>query len=161
MMKKLLLILSALVPVLAGCVVNFTLRFPVIGPLLFQVVPFLTTVFWVFLGWQYARARWKALPAVLTANSLGIVSLAVYLWQFLSSTDETRNLALAGASQMFSAATPSWLLGRFAILFESQPNYVGRSAMLALQVLALAYMVLIFVCGYTAEKVIHKTSSFG
>ena len=107
-----------------------------IGPLLFLLLPLLTPAFWAFLGWQYARSGWKALPAVLTANSLGILSLAVYLWQFFGHTVEARNLALAGASQMFSASTPTWFLGRFAILFESLPNYVGRAAMMGLQVLA-------------------------
>lgn len=159
-MKKSLLVPAALVPVLVGIMVNYTLAIPVIGSLLFTLLPMLTTVFWVFLGWQYARAGWKVLPAALTANSLGILSLAVYLWQFFGFTDETRNLALAGASQMFSAATPSWLLGRIAILFESQPNYVGRAAMMGLQVLALVYMLLIFIGGYAAEKVVHKTSLF-
>lgn len=105
-MKKVLLVLAAFVPVLVGVVVNYTLAIPLIGSALFMLLPLLTTAFWVFLGWQYARTEWKALPAVLTANSLGILSLAVYLWQFFGYTDEARNLALAGASQMFSAAPP-------------------------------------------------------
>lgn len=159
-MKKVLLVLAAFVPVLVGVVVNYTLAIPLIGPLLFTLLPLLTTAFWAFLGWQYARSGWKALPAVLTTNSLGILSLAVYLWQFFGYTDEARNLALAGASQMFSAATPTWFLGRFAILFESQPNYAGRAAMMGLQVLALVYMILVFVCGFAAEKVVHKTELF-
>ena len=159
-MKKVLLVLAAFVPVLVGVVVNYTLAIPLIGPLLFTLLPLLTTAFWAFLGWQYARSGWKALPAVLTANSLGILSLAVYLWQFFGHTDEARNLALAGAPQMFSASTPTWFLGRFAILFESLPNYVGRAAMMGLQVLALVYMILVFVCGFATEKVVHKTDLF-
>lgn len=94
------------------------------------------------------------------SHSLGILSLIVYLWQFFGYTDENRNLALAGASQMFSAATPTWFLGRFAILFESQPNYVGRAAMMGLQIVALVYMLLVFLCGFAAEKVVHKTNLF-
>lgn len=160
MMKKTLLVPAALVPVLVGIVVNYTLAIPLIGSALFTLLPLLTTAFWVFLGWQYARTGWKALPAVLTANSLGILSLAVYLWQFFGYTDENRNLALAGASQMFSAATPTWFLGRFAILFESQPNYVGRAAMMGLQIVALVYMLLVFLCGFAAEKVVRKTNLF-
>ena len=84
----------------------------------------------------------------------------MYLRQFFGCTDETRNLALAGASQMFSAATATWFLGRFAILFESQPNHVGRAAMLGLQIVAPVYMLLIFIGGFATEKVVHKTNLF-
>lgn len=151
-MKKLLLPLSALVPVLVGYLVNHTLALGGVGTAIFMTAPLLTTAFWAFLGWQYAQAGWRLFPAVLTANSLGILSLGVYLWQFLARTDETRDLMLAGASQMFCAATPTWLLARIAILFESQPNFVGRASMTALQVVGLLYMIAVFACGYAAKR---------
>lgn len=63
-------------------------------------------------------------------------------------TDETMNLALAAASQMFSNSAPIYLLARFAILFESQPNYIGRASMVALNVISVMYMIVIFVLGF-------------
>ena len=150
-MKKSALVLSALVPVIVGYLVNVLIMVPVIGMAGFYLLPPLTTVFWFYLGKQYAR-RWKTVPAVLIAHAVGICSLLIYLWQFLLETDQTRNMALAGFSQMFSASTPLYLFGGVARLVESQPNYAGKSTMVALQVIALVYMVIVFSIGVYLEK---------
>jgi len=98
---------------------------------MFYALPLLTTVFWFYFGRQYARSTWKTVPAILIGNATGILSLLVYLWQFLLKTDETRKLALAAASQMFSASVPTYLLGRLAILFETKQNFIGRASLVA------------------------------
>ena len=150
-MKKSVLILLSLVPVVVGWVVNILIMVPVIGMGGFYLLPLLTTVFWFFLGKRYAR-KWKAVPAVLIARTVGICSLLIYLWQFLLETDVTRSMTLAGFSQMFSASTPLYLIGRIAVLFESQPNYAGRASMVALQVIGLVYMIIVFSVGMYLEK---------
>ena len=76
----------------------------------------------------------------------------IYLWQFLIQTDETRRMFLAGWSQMFSASVPLYLLGGIARLFETRPNYVGSASVVALQVLALVYMMIVFVVGFLHKK---------
>ena len=53
---------------------------------------------------------------------------------------------------MFSASVPLYLLGGIARLFESQPDYIGRASMVALQVLALVYMMIVFVVGFLHKK---------
>jgi len=151
-MKKSVLILLTFVPIIVGYIVNFTIRIPVIGMVIFYVLPLLTTVFWFYLGRQYARSTWKTVPAILVGNATGVISLLNYLWQFLLKTDETRNLTLSGASQMFSASAPTYLLGRFAILFEEQPNYTGRASMVALQVISVVYMIVVFCIAVFWEK---------
>lgn len=90
--------------------------------------------------------------AVLIAHAVGFCSLLVTLWQFLLETDETRNMTLAVFSQMFSVSTPLYLFGGIARLFESQPNYAGRASMVALQVIALIYMMIVFCIGIYLEK---------
>lgn len=125
---------------------------PVIGMTAFYLLPLLTTVFWFWLGSQYAHSSWKAIPAILIGNATGIVSILVYIWQFLFETDETRNIALAVASQMFTASTPMYLFGRFAILFESQPNYAGRTAMVAMHVISVIYMLAVFSAAVVRER---------
>ncbi len=150
-MKKSVLILLTLVPVIVGYLVNVLIMVPVIGMVGFYLLPLLTTGFWFYLGKQYAR-RWKPVPAVLIAHTVGICSLLVYLWQFLLETDETRSLTLAGFSQMFSASTPLYLFGGIARLVESQPNYAGRATMVAMQVIALVYMTIVFCIGIYWEK---------
>ena len=61
-------------------------------------------------------------------------------------------MGLAVASQMFSAAVPTYLFGRLIILFEPQPGYIGRVSMITIQVIAVVYMIAVFVCGYIWEK---------
>lgn len=151
-MKKSVLILLTFIPIIVGYIVNFTIRIPVIGMMIFYALPLLTTLFWFYLGRQYARSLWKTVPAILIGNATGVVSLLVYLWQFLLETDETRNLTLAGASQMFSASAPTYLLARLAIFFEEQPNYTGRTAMVALQVVSVVYMIMVFCMAVFWEK---------
>ncbi|MBQ3535036.1 MAG: hypothetical protein IJA56_07760 [Clostridia bacterium] len=150
-MKKSVLISLSLVPVVVGWFVNILILVPVIGMAGFYLLPLLTTVFWFSLGKQYAR-KWNAVPAVLIAHAVGILSLLIYLWQFLFETDTTRNLSFAAFSQMFSASTPLYLFGRIAMLFESQPNYAGRASMVAMQVIGLVYMVIVFSVGVYLEK---------
>ncbi|PWM22487.1 MAG: hypothetical protein DBX44_07040 [Oscillospiraceae bacterium] len=150
-MKKSVLFLLALVPVAVGYLVNILILVPVIGMAGFYLIPLFTTAFWIYLGRQYAR-RWKTVPALLIAHAVGFCSLLIYLWQFLLETDETRSRTLAAFSQMFSASTPLYLFGGLARLVESQPNYVGRASMVALQVIALIYMILVFCIGIYLEK---------
>ena len=150
-MKKIVLFLLTLVPVVVGYIVNVLIMVPVIGMAGFYLLPLFTTAFWIYLGKQYAR-RWKTVPALLIAHAVGFCSLLVYLWQFLLETDETRNLTLAAFSQMFSASTPLYLFGGIARLVESQPNYIGRASMVAMQVIALIYMIIVFCIGIYLEK---------
>ncbi len=132
-------------------IVNVLIMVPVIGMAGFYLLPLLTTAFWFYLGKQFAR-KWKPVPAVLIAHTVGICSLLVYLWQFLLETDETRSWTLAGFSQMFSASTPLYLFGRIARLVEHRPNYAGRATMVAMQVIALVYMTIVFCIGIYWEK---------
>ena len=155
-MKKSVLFLLTLVPVVVGYLVNVLIMVPVVGIAGFYLLPLLTTAFWIYLGRQYAR-RWRTVPALLIAHAVGFCSLLVYLWQFLLETDETRNLTLAVFSQMFSASTPLYLFGGIvfggiARLVESQPNYTGRATMVAMQVIALIYMIIVFCVGIYLEK---------
>lgn len=151
-MKKGILLLLTLVPVAVGYLVNLLLAVPGIGGVCFWMLPLATTVFWFFLARGYARTSWNALSSVLLGNAVGILSLLVYLWQFVLETDATRNMGLAAASQMFSAAVPTYLFGRWISLFE-QPGHIGRTSMITLQVIAVVYMIAVFVCGYVWEKV--------
>ena len=150
-MRKSVLLLATLVPLAIGCLINILFTVPVIGMAAYYLLPLVTTVFWFYLGRQYARI-WKAIPAVLLAHALGFCSLLVYLWQLLFETDGTRSPVLTAFSQMFSASTPLYLFNRIAALFESRPNYLGTATMVALQIIALVYMVVVFCIGVYWEK---------
>ena len=147
-MKKSVLILLTFVPILVGYLIDHTLHLPVIGWILYLVLPLLVTVFWFFLGRMYARSSWSAPAALLIGNGTGLVSLGVFLWQMLLETDETRNLALTVASQMFPVAVPTYLFGRLPSLFETQPNFAGLRTHIAIHVIGTLFMVLVFALGY-------------
>ena len=151
-MKKSTLVLLTFVPVIVGYIINLTILLPVIGPLFFYVMPIFATVFWFYLGRQFAHTAWKTIPAILIGNATGIVSLLLYLWQFLLKTDETRNLTVAAISQMFPASAPYYLLAKIAILFEKEPNTIGPTATNALQVLSFGYMFVVFCVAILWEK---------
>lgn len=155
-MKKSVLILLTFIPIVVGYIINFSVRLPVIGPILFYILPLLTSVFWFYVGRLYANSTLKTLPALFLGNAVGIISLSVYLCQYFLETDQTRNLALIAAAQMFSDSAPTYLLAKFAILFESQPNYIGRASMVALNVISILYMILIFVLGFIWGKKIKR-----
>lgn len=143
-MEKSKLVLLTFVPIIINRLSNFLLLMPVLGMLSFYVVPLLTTVFWYWLGKQYAHGPWKPAPAILIAHAVGICSLLIYLWQFVLVTGEARNLTLAALSQQFAASTPLYLFGPIARLFP-WPQ-------LAMQIIGLVYMVVVFCIGMHAEK---------
>ena len=151
-MKKRVLVLLTFVPIIVGYIVNRTILLPGIGVLLYYVLPLLTTVFWFWLGKQFAHTTWKTIPAILVGNATGIVSMLVYLWQCFLTIDETNNIALTVASQMFSASAPGFLLARFAFLFESVPNTVGMASAVALQCLSVVYMIAVFCVAFFVER---------
>ncbi len=158
-MKKHVLVLLTFVPIIVGYMLNFTILLPGIGVLLYYALPLFATVFWFWLGMQFTHTTWKTLPAILIGNATGVISLLVYLWQRFLTTDETRNMALMGFSQMYGSSAPGFWLARIALLFESEPNTIGMASAVVLQVISVVYMIAVFLAGFFLEKVrIRKAS---
>lgn len=151
-MKKSTLILWTFIPILTGYLVNSLLRFPVLGEIFFYVLTVATTAFWFWMGRQFAKSTFKTIPAILIGNATGIISLLIYLWQFLLVASENRSVFLAGFSQMYNASVPGYLFGGIARLFETEPNYVGTRTLVALHVICEIYMIVVFVVGMVVEK---------
>lgn len=151
-MKKLHLVLLTLVPILAGWFINLTIAVPVVGTLIFYLLPLAVLYFWFRLGEQYAGSGWNFCQSLAISNAAGIISLILYIWQFLLESDETRIFFISGLSQMYGAAAPVYLFGWLARMFESQPNYIGRNTFLAVQVIAAALFCIVFTCGYIRRK---------
>ena len=98
------------------------------------------------------KSTLKTIPAILIGNATGIISLLIYLWQFLLVTSENRSVFLASLSQMYNASTPGYLFGGIARLFETEPNYVGTRTLVALHVICEIYMIIVFVIGMVVER---------
>lgn len=162
-MRKSILIMLTLIPVIAGYILNLTLMVPGIGMLLFYLIPAVIMVFWFYLGKLYSKTSWRIVPALLIGNAVGLLSLLLYIWEFLLHSDDTRNLFLAGLSQYFTASGPTFLTARIAILFEPQKNVIGRASVTGMQVIGVVFIIFIFAAGYiwgvvNRRKQDHKTT---
>lgn len=151
-MKKSTLILWTFIPILTGYLVNSLLRVPVLGEIFFYALTVTTTAFWFWMGRQFEKSTFKTIHAILIGNATGIISLLIYLWQFLLVTSENRNAFLAGFSQMYNASVPGYLFGGIASLFETEQNYIGTRTFVALHVICEIYMIIVFVIGMMVEK---------
>lgn len=153
-MKKLLLLLYVLTPTIVGYIYDLLLPYP-IGGILPYIMPVLMIIFWFWVGGQFARTRMNLFQAVLTGNSVGLISLAVYIWQFLLTADEQRNMLLARFSQMFGAVTDI-LTVRIAALFIPESDVYGAAQttnmILAMQIINLIVMIIVFTLGYLWRK---------
>ena len=94
-MKKSVLLLLTFVPFLVGVLINFSIMVPIIGSACFTLLPIATAVFWFWLGKKFAQSGWNIFVSLLIANATGILSLLIYIWQFLLCASNARNLALA------------------------------------------------------------------
>lgn len=148
MMKKYILLLLTLVPIAVGYLSNTLWVIPWLGNLFFTIAPWATLVFWFFLGSKFAETSWNVVVSTLIANVTGILSLVVYVWQFWFVASEARNIPLAMTSQWFSASVPMYFFGRIVLMFTSQTDAI----MLAMQVISVAVMLLVFLCGYWMGK---------
>ena len=146
-MKKYILIILTLVPILAGWLINVTLLVPVLGELMFYVFPILVLVFWFRLGGWYAQTDWATLPAILTGNAMGILSIAIYMWQFVALDEVSRNVGLAFWSQMYSIGTLGYFLGGIVTLF-----FRSQAASHTMQVICLASMIAVFSFGFFRNR---------
>ncbi len=146
-MKKLVLILLTLVPILAGALINASTA--PLGMLLYYALPILVLVFWFWLGGQYAETDWGMLPSVLIGSATGIASLVLYVWQFCLESEGTRNLFLAGLSQMYAGSTPLYV---FSFIFRLLRLGDMVQTLLVHEVLAVILMAAVFLAGYRRKK---------
>lgn len=151
-MKKSIAILLTFVPMLAGYLINLSIFVPGVGIFLYYVLPIAVCVFWFWLGGRYASINWGVAPALLIGNATGLLSLALYLWQFLGRSSETRNMTLATLSQLYSGAAPGYLYAGLALKFEPDPDVIGMTSAVAMQVIGTVLMIVIFTAGYVWGK---------
>lgn len=150
MSKKLSLIIFAFIPTIIGYFYNILFT-PALASFLLYILPIFMLSLWFWVGGRFAQMNIKAFPSILIGNSLGIVSLIVYLWQFNMVSEGHRNLTLAGLSQAFSASTGMYI-ARLAILIQPEKNVVGHATITTMQVLGLIPMIIIFTIGYYFNK---------
>lgn len=145
-MKKILLLGMAISPILIGLLFNSFVGYLEFIGIIFSL---LMIIYWFWVGTNFAEQIKNPVKAILLANSAGLISLVLFLWQFVLVSDEDRNLILAALSQMFSAPL-SFLSARIAILFT--PDGINQKTLLVMQVVGLIIMILVFSAGYVYKS---------
>jgi len=152
MSKKLSLIIFVFIPTIIGYFYNI-LFIPALAlaSFLLYILPVFMLSLWFWVGGRFAQMNVKAVPSILIGNSIGIVSLIVYLWQFSLVSEGHRNLTLTGLSQAFSASIGIYI-ARLAILIQPEKNFVGHVTITIMQILGLILMIIVFTIGYYFNK---------
>lgn len=73
-MKKRVLVLLTLVPVVSGYLYNLLLGVPILTTVLIYAMPLAIIIFWFWLGVKFSASGWNILSATLIANATGIAS---------------------------------------------------------------------------------------
>lgn len=63
---------------------------------------FVAIVFWFYVGMQFGNTGISKMKSFLLGNSLWMISLLLYIWQFILLEDEKKNLFIAGLSQDYA-----------------------------------------------------------
>jgi len=135
----------ALVPSMVGCIVNRLILIPGIGTILFSIQGPAVVVFCVWLGIHCARSSYRFSSALPLTQWPSAVCLLLYLWQFHICSDESRNLFLAGLSQMPGA--PLFVYAAKLVAPFSNHSW-GPPETLATTAISLAMLAVLFSCGY-------------
>lgn len=150
MLKKSSLIIFAFIPTIMGYFYDLLFR-PALIVFLLYILPIFMFFLWFWVGGKFAKMNIKVLTSILIGNSIGIVSLLVYLWQFFIISEEQRNLTLAGLSQAFSTATGIYVI-KLAVVIQPEKHIVGITTITITQILGLILMMGIFAAGYYFNK---------
>ncbi len=146
--KKILLIIS---PIIIGMVFNYLILVPGLISILIYGGPIFFIIYWVWVAGLFQGHMKSPIKATLLANSGGIISLLIYIWQLILVSDDKRSLFLAGLSQDFSAPL-SFLTVKIGMQFEKNPIEGTMITIFASQVAGLVIMMIVFYLGYSIKK---------
>lgn len=156
-MKKHILILLTIIPVLMGYLYNYIILVPLIGTLFFYVIPVITLCYWFWLGTKFSMSTWNMLSATLIGNCIGLVCFALYFIEYILLDESEINIFIAAFSQMFVNSIVL-LISPWAALVEANSTSITQSTITALQWISLILMIIIFMSGYIFGKVKQRAS---
>ena len=119
--------------------------FPSVFSVLYFFAPVLLFAGWFWAGSRYAVRIKNPALAILAGNSLGLLSLAIYLWQEFLAPERVN--WLQQLAQYFSAALLPLTVGLVA-QFSPEVDGVTQVSNTALQCAGLVLVALAFTGGY-------------
>lgn len=145
-MSLYLLLVCALLPTAIGWLSNYTL-------MVTSIIYWLSTPAVIFIciwfGRKCAITGWKFIPAFFLTQCLNLLSIPLYIWQFLFTTSEARNMHLAVLAQM-PAAPLLPIAYRFVTPFAG--NDWARAEILSGIIISIVLMAILFTTGFLWGK---------
>jgi hypothetical protein len=137
-------------PSLLGWLFNaVAVYFPAAFTFVYYLAPIFLFVGWFWAGKRYACRISNPVIGILIGNSIGILSIAVYLWQEYITTNKIN--WLQQAAQYFSASlTP--LTVSVVAQFSPTVDGVTQVSNTALQLLGFILVVMAFIGGYFYQR---------
>ncbi len=136
----------ALMPCLLGWLWELAVG---VNGFLSTLVTLVTLAAWYWAGWRYSRRISNPAAALLLGNSIGLLSLAVYLWQEYGVVEKL--VWLQALSQKF-AASLTMISVRLVMRFSPVVDGVTQVSNTALQVVGFVLMAALFAIGYFSGR---------
>ena len=119
------LVLLLIIPFLVSYIINLliTIGFKTGLDILMSIAnislylwAFVAAFFWFYVGKQFGKLEMPKGKSLVLGNSLWIISLLLYIWQFILLDDLKRNFFIAGISQHYPLGFV-WISSRLISLF--------------------------------------------
>lgn len=150
-MKFYWLLICSLLPAAIGWLSNYTL-------MVTSIIYWLSTPAVIFIcirfGKKCAMTGWKFLSSFFLTQWLNLLSIPLYIWQFLFTSSEARNMYLASLAQM--PATPLLPIA-FGFVTPFANNDWARAEILSGIVISIVLMAILFTVGFVWGKKSLKT----
>ena len=150
-MSLYLLLVCALLPAAIGWLSNYTL-------MMTSIIYWLSTPAVIFIciwfGRKCAMTGWKFLSSFFLTQWLNLLSVPLYIWQFLFTSSEARNMHLAVLAQMPAAPL---LPIAFRLVTPFANNDWARAEILSGIIISIVLMGILFTAGFIWGKKNLKT----
>lgn len=113
-----------------------------ITTLLLYIWGFAAIFFWFYVGMQFGNTGLSKMKSFLLGNSLWMISLLLYIWQFILLKDAKRNLFIAGLSQDYAlgfVGVSSKIMGFFTNTIDGD-TIIMISHLIMLLVFAIGFL---------------------
>ena len=140
----------ALVPSLLGWLWELSVG---VSGFLSTLTTLLLLTVWYWAGWRYAVRIRNPIAALLAGNSIGLLSLGIYLWQEYGAA--VKNVVLQGLSQKYGASL-TMITVRIGMRCSPVVDGVTQVSNTALQIVAFLLLAALFAVGYFSHRKILK-----
>ena len=140
----------ALLPSLLGWLWELSVG---VSSFLSTLITLLLLTVWYWAGWRYAVRIRNPIAALLAGNSIGLLSLGIYLWQEYGAA--VKNVVLQGLSQKYGASL-TMITVRIVMRFSPVVDGVTQVSNTALQIVAFLLLAALFAVGYFSHRKILK-----